>query len=117
MPVTATIAVLSPAYHPVTVTADIVLAPGVPALVGKQEVLDRLEAWLHPAQARPVRFGRPLFASQVVAFLESLDVVDRVAAFALADEDGPAPDPVVPEHAWGLVASSGSHTVSVREQL
>jgi hypothetical protein len=117
MPVTATLAVLSPTYHPVSVTADIVLAPRVPALVGKREVLDRLEAWLHPAKARPVRFGRPLFTSEVVAFLESLDVVDRVGSFAMHDESGPAPDPVVPEQAWGLVASSGSHAITVREQL
>jgi hypothetical protein len=117
MPVTATLAVLSPAYHPVSVTADVVLAPRVPALVGKQAVLERLEAWLHPAKARPVRFGRPLFTSQVVAFLESIDVVDRVSSFALFDASGPAPDPIVPEQAWGLVASSGSHTITVRELL
>lgn len=117
MPVTAKLTLLSPAYHPVSVTADVVLAPRIPALVGKQVVLDRLEAWLHPAKARPVRFGRPLFTSQVVAFLESLDVVDRVSSFALNDDSGPAPDPIVPEQAWGLVASSGSHAVTVREQL
>ena len=117
MPVTATLAVLSPAYHPVSVTADVVLAPLVPALVGKQAVLDQLEAWLHPAKARPIRFGRPLFTSQVVAFLESLEVVDHVSRFALQDETGPAPDPVVPAQEWGLVASSGSHVISVREQL
>ena len=117
MPVTATLAVLSPAYHPVSVTADIVLSPRVPALVGKQAVLERLEAWLHPAKARPVRFGRPLFTSQVVDFLESLDVVDRVSSFALLDASGPAPDPILPEQAWGLVASAGLHTITVREQL
>ena len=117
MPVTATLAVLSPAYHPVSVTADVVLAPRVPALVGKHEIIDQLEAWLHPAKARPIRFGRPLFTSQVVAFLESLEVVDHVSTFALQDETGPAPDPIVPEQAWGLVASSGSHVITVREQL
>jgi hypothetical protein len=117
MPVTATLAVLSPAYHPVSVTADVVLAPRVPALVGKHEIIDQLEAWLHPAKARPIRFGRPLFTSQVVAFLESLEVVDHVSTFALQDETGPAPDPIVPEQAWGLVASSGSHAITVREQL
>jgi len=69
-----------------------------------------LQAWLHPAKGRPVRFGRPLFTSQVVAFLESLEVVDRVSSFALEDDTGPAPDPIVPEQAWGLVASSGSHS-------
>jgi hypothetical protein len=117
MPLTATLTVLSPAYHPVSVTADILLAPRIPALVAKQVILDRLEAWLHPAKARPVRFGRPLFTSQVVAFLESLQVVDRVNSFALSDAAGPAPDPIVPEQAWGLVASSGSHSITVREQL
>lgn len=117
MPITARLAVLSPAYHAVSVTAELLLAPRVPALVGKQTVLGRLEAWLHPATARPVRFGRPLFASEVVTFLESLDLVDRVTSFALDDDAGPAPDPVVPDRVWGLVASSGSHSITVGEQL
>jgi hypothetical protein len=99
----------------VSVSAHLVLARGVPALVGRQRVLDLLEAWLHPTRTQPLRFGRTLFASEVVAFLESLDVVDRVASFALADADGVVSDPVEVDPDYGLVASSGAHALTVEE--
>jgi hypothetical protein len=115
MPLTAALHVLAPAYRPVSVSAHLVLARGVPALVGRQRVLDLLEAWLHPTRTQPLRFGRTLFASEVVAFLESLDVVDRVASFALADADGVVSDPVEVDPDYGLVASSGAHALTVEE--
>lgn len=113
MPLTAHVAVVAPAYRPVTVTARVVLAPGIPSLPGRAAIHDGLEAFLHPARRLPVRFGRPLFASEVVAFLESLPVVDRVATFRLAG----GADPVVVDPARGLVASSGAHDLTVEETL
>jgi hypothetical protein len=117
MPLTAHVAVVAPVYRPVTVTAHIVLVPGIPSLSGRQAILDGLESFLRPARRRPVRFGRPLFASEVVAFLESLSVVDRVATFQLTDAAGAAADPVVVDAARGLVASSGTHGLTVEETL
>lgn len=112
MPLTARVAVVAPAYRPVTVTAHVVLVPGVPSLSGRQMVLDGLETFLHPTRQQPPRFGRPLFASEVVAFLESLTVVDHVAAFQLDDTD-----PITVDTARGLVASSGDHHLTVEETL
>jgi hypothetical protein len=80
-------------------------------------ILDGLESLLHPVRRQPVWFGRPLFASEVVAFLESLPVVDRVATFRLTDGDGAEADPVAVDADRGLVASSGAHDLTVEETL
>ncbi len=116
MPVTASVAVVPPAYVAVTVTAHLVLARGVASLQGRETVLDALEVWLHPARTAP-RFGGGLYASAVVAFLESLAEVDHVETFDLALPDGTHADPVTVDPVRGLVASSGRHVVSVEEQL
>lgn len=117
MPLTARVTVVAATYRPVTVAAHVLLVPGTPALVGRESIIGSLEAWLHPARSVPVRFGRPLFASEVVAFLESMAVVDRVASFSLTDVDGVAADPFVVDAGRGLVASSGNHALTVEEAL
>jgi len=117
MPVTARLEVVPPSYVPVTVTADVLLTRGVPALVGRAEITRALADWLHPARFQPPRFGQPLFVSSVVAFLESLAVVDHARTFALALDDGSVADPVEVDPARGLVASSGRHAINVEEQL
>ena len=115
MPLTARLAVLCPLYVSVRVEATILLAPGVPALTGQDAITVALRAWLHPATTLPPRFGRELFGSAVVSFLEGLPEVDRVTAFALVGPDGPATSVAV-DPCRGLVAS-GDHHLVVTEQL
>ena len=109
-------AVVPPAYVAVTVTAHLVLALAVASPQGRATVLDALEVWLDPARTAP-RFGGGLYASAVVAFLESLPDVDHVETFDLALPDGTHADPVTVDPVRGLVASSGRHVLSVEEQL
>ena len=117
MPVTATVAVVPPAYVAVTVTGHLVLARGVASLAGRTAVLDQLERWLHPALRTAPRFGGGLYASAVVTFLESLPEVDHVETFDLTLPDGSHADPVTVDPVRGLVASAGHHDVTVEEQL
>ncbi|MCD4536373.1 baseplate J/gp47 family protein [Nocardioides sp. cx-169] len=116
MPVTATVAVVPPAYVAVTVRAHVALATGVAALQGRARVLDGLERWLHPALDRRPRFGSGLYASAVVSFLESLAEVDHVVSFGLTLADGTTADPVAVDPARGLAASSGRHAITVEER-
>lgn len=116
MPATARLAVLCSAYAPVTVDADVLLRRGVPALTGRTAVRAALEAWLHPTAVLPPPFGRELFASAVVAFLESLSEVDQVR-HCLVEGPAGAADSVPVDACRGLVASSGAHRIVVEEQL
>lgn len=117
MPLTASLTILAPEYELVSIDAHAVLASGVAGFVGRQTILDRLEEWLHPTHTQPLRFGRALFASEVVTFLESLDVVDRLVRFAMTDSRGGTTELVQVDPDRGLIASSGKHAVTVEEQL
>lgn len=116
LPVHARPTVLCPLYVPVTVSAEIVLVPGAPAVDARRRITDQLERFLHPTAHDPVRFGRELFASSIAAFLESLGDVDHLESFVLAGPDGPA-ERVTVNACRGLVASSGAHALVLEEQL
>lgn len=120
MPVGATLAVLCPRYEQVTVTAGIVLRRGVPALVGVAAVESALDALLHPCAATPVRWGRDLYASALIAALEKVPEVDAVEDFALfhaATATGTPVEIVRVDACRGLYCSSGAHRLTCREQL
>lgn len=117
LPLHARPAVLCPLYAPVTVEVELTLLPGVGALTGKNAVTEAIETWLHPTTHAPPRFGEGLFASSVVAHIESLPVVDYVSHFVLRGPDGAAVEHVAVDPCRGLVASSGAHTVRALETL
>jgi hypothetical protein len=116
LPVHARPTVLCPLYVPVTVSAEIVLVPGAPAVDARGRITDALERFLHPTTHEPVRFGRELFASSVAAFLESLGDVDHLESFGLSGPDGLA-ERITVNACRGLVASSDAHTLVLEEQL
>ena len=117
LPLHAIPAVLCPLYAPVTVEATIRLRSGIAGLVGKQTVESALATWLHPTGTLPVRFGRSLYESSVVAFLEKLAVVDFVSNLALRDSAGNPVSRVDVDPCRGLYASSGAHRITAEEQL
>lgn len=120
MPLGATLAVLCPRYEEVTVTADIVLRRGVPALIGVAAVEAALDSLLHPGAVTPVRWGRDLYSSALIAALEKVPEVDAVEDFALfhaATATGTPVEIVRVDACRGLYASSGAHRLVCREQL
>jgi hypothetical protein len=108
---------MCPAYEPVTVVASIRLRPGVAALTGTEAVTTALELALHPTGTMPVRWGRTLYASALIAFLERRPEVDVVTDFELRDGSGSAVELVEVDPCRGLYCSSGHHHVSCEEQL
>ncbi|MFI7480970.1 baseplate J/gp47 family protein [Kocuria sp. M1R5S2] len=116
-PMGAAVHVLCPEYVPVTVVAEITLRRGIAALTGKEAVISALEAVLHPTGTTPVRWGRPLYASTLVAFLERLPVVDVVTSFALHDAGGAAVEQVAVDPCRGLYCSGTDHRLTCEEQL
>lgn len=120
MPLGASLAVLCPEYEEVTVTAAIVLRRGVPALVGRAAVSSALEALLHPGGTRPVRWGRDLYASTLIAALEKVPGVDAVEDFSLfhgASSTGSPVEVVRVDACRGLYCSSAAHRLTCKEQL
>jgi hypothetical protein len=115
-PVGAEIAVVCPDYRPVTVVARILLRRVVAALTGTQALTDALERFLHPG-ATPARWGRALYASAVLAFLERRPEVDAVTEFALHDPAGAAVEVVEVDACRGLWCSSAQHRITCEEQL
>ncbi|CAN7558530.1 baseplate J/gp47 family protein [Terrabacter sp. LjRoot27] len=116
-PIGATLHVLCPDYRPVTVVASIRLRPGVAALTGTQAISAALERVLHPTGTVPVRWGRDLYASTLIAFLERQPDVDVVLDFALHDGSGGTVEVVTVDPCRGLYCSSGDHRLSCEEQL
>ena len=116
-PIGATLHVLCPDYHPVTVVASIRLRRGVAALTGSQAVTAALERVLHPTGTVPVRWGRDLYASTLIAHLERQPDVDVVLDFALHDRSGDTVEVVTVDPCRGLYCSSGDHHLSCEEQL
>jgi hypothetical protein len=116
-PIGATLHVLCPDYRPVTVVASIRLRPGVAALTGTQAITAALEQVLHPTGTVPVRWGRDLYASTLIAVLERQPDVDVVLDFALHDGSGGPVEVVTVDPCRGLYCSSGAHHLSCEEQL
>ena len=116
-PIGAEIAVLCPLYAPVTVVATIRLRPGIAALTGKETITAALETVLHPTGTVPTRWGRTLYASTLIAFLERQPSVDVVTAFELRDSTGSLVELVEVDACRGLYCSSGAHEIACEEQL
>lgn len=116
-PVGAEVVVLCADYQPVTVEATILLRPGVAALTGRESIAAALETYLHPSGTLPVRWGRTLYASTLVAFLERHPAVDVVDLFALHDGTGAVVQKVEVDTCRGLYCSSGRHLLTCAEQL
>lgn len=118
-PVGARLAVLCPCYEEVTVVASILLRRGVAALTGKETVAAALESVLHPngVPGESTRWGRALYASSLISFLERQDSVDVVTLFELRDASGSPVEVVEVDASRGLYCSSGSHLLTCEEQL
>jgi hypothetical protein len=116
-PIGAEIAVLCSLYAPVTVVATIRLRPGIAALTGKETITAALETVLHPTGTVPTRWGRTLYASTLIAFLERQPSVDVVTGFELRDATGSLVELVEVDACRGLYCSSGAHEIACEEQL
>lgn len=116
-PVGARIAVLCPRYAAVSVAATIRLRRGVAALTGQEEIRAAIEGALHPTATGAPRWGRSLYASSLVAFLEQQPSVDVVTAFELRDADGVVVEVVEVDPCRGLTCSTGAHALTCEEQL
>jgi hypothetical protein len=115
-PVGARVDVLCPLYAPVTVVAAITLRRGLAALTGLEAITSALEQTLHPTSGPP-RWGRSLYASSLIAALESQPAVDSVTSFDLRDATGSSVEVVEVDPCRGLYCSSGSHQLTCEEQL
>jgi len=115
-PMGAEIAVLCPLYREVRVVASILLRRGVAALTGLEDINAALERTLHPIGTAPTRWGKSLYASTLVAFLEQQPSVDVVELFRL-EVDGFAVEIVEVDPCRGLYCSSGDHRLTCEEQL
>lgn len=113
----AQVVVLCPSYAPVSVVATVRLRRGIAALTGKESIAAALEAVLHPTGARPTRWGRSLYASTLISFLERQASVDVVTRFDLRAADGSSVELVEVDPCRGLYCSSGSHVLTCEEQL
>lgn len=115
-PMGAGIAVLCPLYEAVTVVASITLRRGVAALTGLEEISAALERALHPTGTSPTRWGKALYASTLIAFLEQQPVVDVVTSFDLQWQ-GASVEVVEVDACRGLYCSAGDHLLTCEEQL
>jgi Baseplate J-like protein len=116
-PIGAEIAVLCPLYKPAIVVATIRLRPGIAALTGKETITAALETLLHPTGTVPTRWGRTLYASTLIAFLERQPSVDVVTSFDLRDATGSSVELVEVDACRGLYCSSAAHEIACEEQL
>jgi hypothetical protein len=122
-PVHARPVILCALYQGVSAQAKIVLRPGYSAAEAKRTLAAAIDAYLHPGADAP--FGRDLFASTLVRFLESRSEVDHVTTFVLLEDPCPlnaTGDPCLVERVAvdpcrGLVASAGRHVLELTEQL
>ncbi|WP_344254190.1 baseplate J/gp47 family protein [Actinoplanes campanulatus] len=116
-PMGARVAVLCPLYAPATVVATVLLRRGVAALAGKEAIAAALEALLHPSGGAAARWGRSLYASTLVAFLERQPDVNVVTSFELRDAGGAPVEVIEVDACRGLYCSSASHHLTCVEQL
>lgn len=115
-PAGARVHVLCPLYATADVTATILLRPGTAALSGTAAVAAALDTALHPAAGAP-RWGLTLYASTLMARLESLPEVDVVDTFALRDAEGNTVEQIDVDPARGLYCSGTHHRITCQEQL
>ncbi|MGA5761798.1 baseplate J/gp47 family protein [Nonomuraea bangladeshensis] len=116
LPPHARLSVLCPEYAEVRVHADVRLRPGVAAAEAAETLTAALEERLHPGGRGSSGFGRSLYPSSLVVFLEERPEVDHLAEFRLLPPyDGAARVSVDP--CRGLVASGGDHELVLREAL
>jgi len=117
VPVHAKVVVLCPEYVAVRFRARIVLRRGVASAEARVRILDAVENELHPLSGEEgAPFGRALYPSSLVAFLERLPDVDHVTAFALLAPNTTG-DVVAVDACRGLVASGGGHELALTETL
>jgi len=122
-PVHARPVVLCPLYQGVSVQSKAVLRPGYSAAEAKRTLGAAIDAYLHPGADAP--FGRELFASTLVRFLESRPEVDHVTTFLLRADPCPTGatgepcdvERVTVDPCRGLAASTGEHVFMLTEQL
>ena len=122
-PVHARPVVLCPLYQGVSVSSKIVLRPGYGAAVAKQTLATAIDTYLRPGADAP--FGRELFASTLVRFLESRPEVDHVTTFVLYEDPCPRnatgdaciAERVTVDPCRGLVASAARHELMLTERL
>lgn len=121
MPLHAHVAVICPSYVTVGIDADIVLAPGVAAADAHASLRAAIDTMLHPLTTGAPPFGRALYRSTVVAFVEGRGEVDHVVSLALKvttpSGTGSGHERVDVQPTRGLIASSGSHDLGLEEQL
>jgi hypothetical protein len=112
------IAVLCPKYAEVSVEAELQLERGRPAGEAKRRIEADLREWLRPAGSNPERseFGRSLFLSSVVWFLETHADVDFVVGCAFGGEHAGL-ERVDVDGCRGLVASAVEHALKVKAAL
>ena len=112
------IAVLCPKYAEVSVEAELQLGRGRPAGEAKRRIEADLREWLRPAGSNPERseFGRSLFLSSVVWFLETHADVDFVVGCAFGGEHAGL-ERVDVDGCRGLVASAAEHVLKVKAAL
>ncbi|MGX4695369.1 baseplate J/gp47 family protein [Streptomyces sp. JNUCC 63] len=116
-PLGAEAVVLCPLYAPATVVASITLRRGVAALTGRESITAALEAVLHPVGTTPTRWGRSLYASTLISFLERRPAVDVVTSFQLRDVSGTPVEVIEVDGCRGLYCSSAAHELTCEEQL
>ncbi len=113
MPLRAKLHVVCPTYHRFGVDAGVVLRHGVSAASARSSVTNALDReWR--AVSRADNFGRRVFASSVIAFMEALPEVDHVTDLALSEDGAEGCGDCSPTC---LTVSSGVHSLRLKEQL
>jgi Baseplate J-like protein len=112
------IAVLCPEYEEALVSAKLVLERGVEGGEARRDIEAALAEWLRPLGSNPERseFGRTLFLSSVVWFLENRPEVAYVESCAFGGDHVGA-ERIDVDGCRGLIASAAAHDLHVRPQL
>jgi hypothetical protein len=119
MPLHAEVAVVCPRYVAVGVDATVVLVRGLAAADAQTSLTTAIDALLHPLAGGEPTFGRALYRSTVVAFLEGRPEVDHVESLSLRHSGGvdATDERIGVDPLRGLVASAGNHVLALEEQL
>lgn len=112
------IAILCPKYAEALVSATLVLQPAVQGGQARDQIASDLSEWLRPLGPNPDRsdFGRTLFLSSVVWWLESRAEVSYVQSCAFGG-DYAGLDRIDVDGCRGLVASAAVHDLHMEPQL
>lgn len=119
MPMHAEVAVICPQYVTVGVDARIVLIRRVAAADAQTSLTAAIDELLHPLAGGEPTFGRALYRSTVVAFLEGRPEIDHVVAVSLRSSRGidSTDERIGVDPLRGMVASAGDHELELEEQL